>query len=152
MTATSPTLAAVRDCLRLIEDGAPPSDAELSRALDALAMAYHDCPPGALSEDDPERPDRDYQALYQSLGARFPDYGFYSVVDPFTVPAEESGLMDAVDDLADIVLELREILWRRDRFGDDDAHCHFRLNFEIHIGGHVRSLSGYLHARQFGWP
>lgn len=152
MTDTSSTLTTVQDVLRLIEEGEPPGDAALSRALDRLAMAWQDCPPGNLADDDEPPPREGNPDLNGAIGKRFPDYGYYSAADPFAVPDDAPGIMDAIDDLAEIVVDLRDILWRRERFGEDDAHYHFRQSFEIHLGGHVRSLSGYLHARQFGWP
>ena len=81
---------------------------------------------------------------YDQLGARFPDYGYYASVDPRLVLEEKPSVGDAIDDLADIVLDLREVSWRYDTFGADDAHWHFRFLFQIHWGAHVRDLSRYL--------
>lgn len=58
-------------------------------------------------------------------------------------------MSDALDDLRDITLDLREVIWRAERLGLDDAHWYFHLHF-FHWGRHMRELALYLHARQFG--
>lgn len=53
---------------------------------------------------------------------------------------------DAIDDLADLTLDMREVVWLADHVGVDDAHWSYRLHF-FHWGRHARELSLYLHAR-----
>jgi hypothetical protein len=140
------TIAAARSFLKLLHDGATPSSRELLRALDELAMAYHQAPEGDPADDDATPPRTDYQERHASLGKRFPDYGYYAVSDP-TEPVEKKGLVgDAIDDLADISADLEQVIWRFENLGPDDAHWHFRFLFEIHWGMHLRELSLYLHA------
>jgi len=140
------TIVAARGFLALIEEGAVPSSRELLRALDELAMAYHQAPEGDPADDDATPPRTDYQERYASLGKRFPDYGYYAVSDP-TEPVSEKGMVgDAIDDLADISADLEEVIWRFDNLGPDDAHWHFRFLFEVHWGMHLRELAVYLHA------
>jgi hypothetical protein len=142
------TISRVRSFIALITEGTPPSEAALARSLDELALAYHHCPHGAPADDHPEVPD--FHPQYGELGARFPEFGYYSSADPATVLDDEPKIGDAIDDLMDIVRDLREVLWRHDALGADDAHWHFRLLFQIHWGRHLRELSLYLHAKQFG--
>jgi hypothetical protein len=144
------TISKLRGILDLVLEGKPPSDSELSRALDELAVAFHDCPPGSPAEDAPPSPPSDHGELYADIGARFPGYGYYALSDPTEVLDGEPSVGDAIDDLADIVRDLREISWRYDVLGADDAHWHFRLLFQIHWGEHLRSLALYLHSKQFG--
>jgi hypothetical protein len=87
---------------------------------------------------------------YTEVGARFPNLGYYASADPATVLDEKATVGDAIDDLIDIVRELREVSWRYDALGADDAHWHFRLMFESHWGRHLRDLSLYLYVKQFG--
>lgn len=56
---------------------------------------------------------------------------------------------DAIDDLADLTLDMREVLWFADHFSLNDAHFAFRLHF-FHWGQHARELSLYLCGRLFG--
>jgi hypothetical protein len=146
----TPTIAAAREFLALVLDVDHVSDEALAAGLDRLACAYQAAPEGALAEDDQEPPDRDYDVAYQTIGRRFPDYGYYSVVDPVPVPPDEAMIGDAIDDLADIVGELKEVCWRFETFGPDDAHWWFRHNYRTHWGRHLRDLALYVHARQFG--
>ncbi|HUE79504.1 MAG TPA: DUF5063 domain-containing protein [Sphingomicrobium sp.] len=145
----TPTIAAVRGFLALLNDGAAPSGRELARALDQLAMAYHEAPDGDPAEEDRESPTHgfeNYKERYAKLGKRFPDYGYYAVADPMKPITQESLVGDAIDDLADIAGDLEEVVWRFENLGADDAHWHFRFLFEIHWGMHLRELSLYLHA------
>jgi hypothetical protein len=145
----TPTTDAAKRFLKLICEGQPPDDEELARALDELAIAYHEAPEGAPADDDDGYPHAsldDYKRRYAELASRFPAHGYYAVADPSeTMPQSLVG--DAIDDLADIVRELEEVLWRFDRFGADDAHWHFKLGYRTHWGMHLRELSHYLHAR-----
>ena len=143
----SPTIAAVRRFLSLVLEGMPPTDAALARALDELALAYHDTPDGEPEEEDATPPKTDYPQRYAELSARFPHYGHYPVADPLETEGQQYMLGDAIDDLADIVGDLQEIVWRFERLGADDAHWHFRFLYLAHWGGHLRELSLYLHAR-----
>jgi len=147
----SASLRAVRDFLKLVSDGEPPSLDAIALALDRLALAYNDAPPGEDADNQQEPPRQDYALVYANLARRFPDLGYYGVADPLEpAPASETMNGDAVDDLADLVIDLSEISWRADANGLADAHWHLRESFAIHWGWHLRSLALYLHARQFG--
>ena len=141
------TIATVRCFLALLREGSPPSDEELARALDELAMAYHEAPEGAPAEDERDPPSGDFRERYAGLGKRFPEYGLYAVADPTEPLNEESLVGDAIDDLADIARDLEEVVWRFENLGADDAHWHFKLLYRIHWGMHLRELSHYLHAK-----
>jgi hypothetical protein len=64
-------------------------------------------------------------------------------------PDAPSSIGDALDDLGDIILDMREVVWLADNIGLEDAHWSFRLQF-FHWGTHARDLLRYLHGRQFG--
>jgi hypothetical protein len=143
----SPTIAAVRRFLAIATEGDPPTMAELARALDELAMAYHESPEGEASGDESKAPERDYIKLREALAARFPDFGYYSVSDPTDELAETPPLLgDAIDDLADIIRDLEDVLWTFENVGPGDAHWDFRFSYTIHWGRHLRELALYLHA------
>ena len=147
----SQTLAVLRRFLTLVTEGQPPSLEELARALDELAMTVHDTPEGDPADSDAEPPEGDYKAMHAHLSARFPDFGFYPVVDPAGAPGEEEAVVgDAIDDLADIIQDLEELCWRFDNLGPHDAYWHLHLLYRAHWGRHLRDLSSYLHAKQFG--
>jgi len=144
----TPTIAAIRRFLLLLEAGAPPSNAELARALDELAMAYHEAPDGSPADDDRDPPgDDDIRTRRDRLGERFPDYGYYSFMDPLA-PFDQDGLVgDAIDDLDEIAHELEDVIWRFENIGPDDAHWQFKFGYGAHWGRHLRELSLYLHAK-----
>lgn len=146
--ASSPAIDAARHFLKVACEGDRPSDAELTVALDRLVSVYPDVPDVGSSHDgDPPRdsgPD-----FFKRLGARYPDYGFYPTADPMGQLGESPSVGDAIDDLGDIILDMRTVVWLADHAGNDDAHWSFRLMF-FHWGTHARDLLRYLHGRQFG--
>ena len=145
----SPAIAAAREFLAVVWDGPPPTDAVLAAALDRLVVTYHVTPDTAPSDSDLEAPRQDGATLHKELSARFPDYGFYPVADPAGSPGAEPPMVgDAIDDLADLTLDMREAVWLADHVSLDEAHWSFRLLF-FHWGRHARELSLYLHARQW---
>jgi hypothetical protein len=143
----TPTTAVARRFLSLLDEGEAPSVLELAKALDELAIAYHQAPDVEPADDDSDPPREDYRARYPRLGKRFPNLGYYAVADP-TEPINDEPLVgDAIDDLSDIAADLEEVLWRLENVGADDAHWYFRMLFEIHWGRHLRELQLYLHAK-----
>ena len=142
------TLVEVRRFLSVVSEGSAPNELTLILALDRLVMSYHAAPDCDAAEEDSEPPEFDWTALYQRMATRFPDYGMYIVADPLGGIDESPMVGDAIDDLADIIRDMREVVWRSENLGDDDAHWYLRLMF-FHWGKHARELSLYLHARQF---
>ena len=145
---SSPTVEAARQFLAVVWDGPAPADDVLAAALDRLVAAYHDTPDADASDSDLEAPRQDGASLYEEVTARFPDYGLYPVADPIAAPEDAAMMGDAIDDLADLTLDTREVLWLAENLGLADAHWSFRLLF-FHWGRHARELSLYLHARQW---
>ncbi len=143
----SPTIAAARRFLALVEDGRPPSTEQLARALDELAMAYHHTPEGDPAHKDHKPQSREFSELFGRYSGRFPNLGFYPVTDPSGLLSAEPMVGDAIDDLADITQDLEKVIWRFENVGADDAHWYFRLGYQIHWGRHLRELALYLHAR-----
>jgi hypothetical protein len=146
---SSQTIDAARRFLAVACEGQPPTDAALSEALDHLLSAYHATPDPDPSDSDKLPPDEGETDFYQQLGKRFPDYGYYPVAFPMEESPGTLGTGDAIDDLGDIILDMRGVLWLADNVGVDDAHWYFRLHF-FHWGTHARDLLRYLHGRQFG--
>ena len=142
-------VAAAAHFLSIVWDDDAPGDQLLLAALDRLVSAYHDAPEAGPADTDVEPPREDGAALYRQVADRFPAYGLYPVSDPTALPDDASAMGDAVDDITDLTLDMREVVWRAENFGPDDAHWFFRL-FYFHWGRHARELALYLHSRQFG--
>lgn len=79
----------------------------------------------------------------------FPSLGLYHAAPAGDVREEPECLIgDAVDDLVDILLDLREVLWFADRKEIENAYGQFLLSFRSHWGQHLRALQSYLHSQQ----
>lgn len=140
------TVQAARQFLQLVWEGEPPKDEELVAALDRLLAAYHDTPSDQPSDGDRDAPRQDYDSLRSQLVERFPKYGFYPTADA-TAPLDAPAMVgDAIDDLADLTLDMRDVVWLADHQAVADAHWYFRLHY-FHWGLHARELALYLHAR-----
>lgn len=138
-------ISVARRFVDLATIGLVPSIGALARCVDELALSYHDTPLGEPNESE-EAPPSEIDTTHAEVAARFPDLGLYGTVFGIDVPGE-AVVGDAIDDIMDITNDLKEVLWRFDRFGDDDAHWHFRMLFEIHWGEHLRGLAYYLYWR-----
>ena len=138
-----------REFLAVVWDGDAPDDATLLRALDRLLSRSYEVPFANCADADDEQPAVDGPALFKEVAHRFPNYGMYPVADPLAQIEDDKMLAGAVDDIADITKDLREVIWRDETFGPDDAAWYFRL-MHFHWARHARELSLYLHARQFG--
>ena len=123
----SPAIEAARHFLAVVWDGPAPTDADLVAALDRLAVAYHDTLDAQPSNSELEAPRQDGPSLHKELADRFPVYGFYPVADPTASPESPAMVGDAIDDLADLTLDMREVVWLADHVGLDDAHWSFRF-------------------------
>lgn len=145
----------VRTFLTFVET--PPAEERsrleaLAEALDRLALAYHRTPdlsdPDAADmPDDAKESDRQFVTMttgnFRDLGA----YAWVAPEEPFDTATP--GLGVAWDDLADIVSDLREVLWCWENTSEADAAWRFRFLYQVHWGRHLHSLRSYLHMRLF---
>jgi hypothetical protein len=143
---SSPAVDAARNFLSVIWSANRPTDGAVLATLDRLTAAYHDVPDTSPSDTELEAPRQDGASLYKEAAARFEDYGLYPIADPSASFGEAAMTGDAVDDIADLTLDLREVVWFAEHVSVDDAHWAFRLHFP-HWGRHARELALYLHAR-----
>ena len=142
----SPAIEAAKDFLSVVWDGEPPADDELLRSLDCLVAAYHSTPAGGVTDDRFDAPEKNGPLLYREVADRFPEHGLYPIADPSADYDDALMMADAIDDLADIIGDMREVVWLAEHVGMDDAHFLFRLLF-FHWGQHARGLAYYLHDR-----
>lgn len=112
-----------------------------------MAQAYHTTP--NFSSDDYDPPDRSYEEAREIAARAFPSFGFYADVTPEPISAPDVIVGDAIDDLADIAVELQEVEWRWTNTSPEDAAWAFRFGYQSHWGKHLHNLRRYLHDRQF---
>ena len=145
-------IEAVRSYLALLRSR-PEAESDslqaLAAALDRLACAYH-----AVSEivraEVPDFPDHTtYQEMREIAAARFPNLGFYAVVPPVEDLGQQAMMGDAIDDLADIALEMERVEWLWSHARTQEAEWHFRFWYRAHWGRHLQDLRSYVHSRQF---
>jgi hypothetical protein len=81
------------------------------------------------------------------VSERFPSLGFYNVVVDVTEKLSETELAvgDAVDDLADIVDQLKAVSWCFEHTSANDALWHLWDSYVFHWGEHLRYLQLYLY-------
>jgi hypothetical protein len=60
------------------------------------------------------------------------------------------GVGDGIDDIADILLDHKDVLWRLKNTSIDDGLRDLKKSFESHWGSHLRELQLYLHVLAFG--
>ena len=120
----------------------------LDLALDKLALAYHFARYETGGVVYPDAPREEYERMRSLTVEQFPDFGYYN--KPSSVIGEvaeaEVFVGDAVDDVADMAVDLLEVAWRWQNTSVDDALWHFRLGYESHWGEHLRYLQLYIRA------
>ena len=126
--------------------------ARLPAALDALAVAVRDINFEFDEADYPDDPREDYQAIYNVVARRFPTLGYYNVAGSVTKELGETKVLlgDGIDDIVDILLDLKGALWRLDNTSVDDALWHLNHDYQSHWGRHLRELQLYLHVLASG--
>lgn len=139
------TIFAAQNFIHFVTEGELPTIKQLSIALDTLAQAYNEAEDGSFSESDDKPPARKHSTSCNQLRLRFPYLGYYELAWP------DRGVVtsDAIGDLADILGDLREVMWRFEYLGANDALWHFKFLFKTHWGLHLRNLNLHLHFKQF---
>jgi hypothetical protein len=139
----------IDDFIVLVEKGCGSiqnNETNLKLLLDRLAMAQHFA---AYKFDEgkyAEAPSRAHDELRKRVATRFPNYGYYNLVEDVSQKIGESGLMvgDAIDDIVDITADLLETKWCWEKNSVEDGLWHFKNTFETHWANHLRGLQMYL--------
>ena len=87
-----------------------------------------------------------YVFLRKNINSNFPTFGWYhNITDPHEILKEASLVTgDAVDDLADIILGLLEVKWRKEHHSLEDAIWFFKFIFQAHLQQHLIDLLSFL--------
>lgn len=85
----------------------------------------------------------------ENISSNFPEFGWYHTVVNRHQILEKANLVtgDAVDDLADIILDLLEVKWRYKHGSLEDAACFFKFIFQVHTQQHLLGLLTFLKSK-----
>lgn len=138
----------------LVEEisGARGTAAEISRlirAIDTLVYSLHFIGPDIpdIVEAELEPPRLDYRHAYEAIALRYPALGrYWLALHPVMQEGTEGEVAvgDAIDDLADILLELSEVRWLKQRNDRKVALAALRAKYDMHLWMHFHSLRQYL--------
>lgn len=128
----------------------------LALCLDQLSLAYtaaQDCDNKADDLACPPRPPKrtSYERMREMAMVAYPQFGFYPCVFLEVDPIAEITMGDAVDDIADIALDMEEFIWRCNHTNPNDAIWHFRFGYETHWGWHLHQLRSCVYVRSAGF-
>jgi xanthine dehydrogenase iron-sulfur cluster and FAD-binding subunit A len=129
--------------------GAAGEISRLIRAIDTLVYSLHfigaEIPP--IEESEAELPPTDYRETYEAIAHRYPALGrYWLALHPVIEEGVEGEVAvgDAIDDLADILLALREVRWLKERVSRKDALAALHARYDMHLWMHFHSLRQYL--------
>lgn len=140
---------AIEELINIVEIGTGSSDEDESRLvylLDYLALEMHLVNPKG-GYDGVEIPENDYPSIRKAAELRFPNWGYYNTPKDVTENVAESELVtgDAIDDITDIVNDLKMVLWSYRNENETNALWHLQDSYLGHWRWHMRNLQVYLH-------
>jgi hypothetical protein len=119
---------------------------EFLSLLDRLAWQISE----TLPTDPPvgeEVPENDYPEIRKAAEKAFPNWGFYNVAGEITSNVGNSEILvgDAIDDVTDIINDLKMVYWSYQNESEEIATWHLLDSFNSHWRGHMRSVQFYVH-------
>ena len=98
------------------------------------------------SADFPDFDNSKIPNIRQNLESNFVDFGLYKTA--FDIDdidnLNDNAIVDAIDDLTDIIIDLLEIKWRIENNSLNDGLWCFKLIFPNHTQQHILNLLNYL--------
>ena len=93
-----------------------------------------------------------YDVKYNLIKNNFNNYGCYNLPEEIDENISETNIIvgDAIDDIVDIYLELKEIQWRFIHTSQNDALWNLENNYKFHWGTHLRNLQRYVYFKHYG--
>jgi len=120
--------------------------------LDRLALASNFVEYKFDETDYPDAPQENYEELRKLISTIFPDFGNYNSVSEVTSQINNTKVVvgDAIDDIVDINLDMKRVLWHWQNTSIDNALWHFENSYHSHWGQHLRDLQLYLYSYEMG--
>jgi len=142
----------VKEWLCFVEEPTAIKEEEMMRMevlLDRLAVARHSIDP-VFEIDHGDAPPQDPAALRSLIRNRFPSLTVYNIPAEVTknFGATTTHLGDAIDDLADITQELRDVDHAFLNTSDQNALYDFAWGYDHHWRYHLRALLLYMEMRR----
>ena len=136
----------IEKLIELVMKGETGIEREFLSLLDRLALQISE----TLPADPPigeEVPENDYPEIRKAAGKTFPNWGFYNVAGEVTsnVGNSEINVGDAIDDVTDIINDLKMVYWSYQNESEEIATWHLLDSFNNHWRAHMRSLQFYVH-------
>ncbi len=98
---------------------------------------------------DVDAPRVEYEQARALVSARFPDFGHYHVARLLDEQGSDGPIVgDAIDDLADIYIDLKDAAWMWDEVDPADGAFELQSSFHTHWQWHLRDVQSYLQVRQ----
>ena len=140
---------AIKELISIIESGAGTQKSNESRVvylLDFIAVEMHLVNPDG-GFDGKEIPENDYPAIRKMAEKRFPNWGYYNTPMDVSTKISETEITvgDAIDDITDIVNDLKMVMWSLNNENKTNALWHLKDSYEGHWRWHLRNLQVYLH-------
>ena len=120
---------------------------EFMTRLDKLAYVSG-CIEAKFDEREyPDPPENEYREIRKIVEKRFPNLGYYNSPENICekIPSSQMVLGDGIDDISDIVGDLKDALWYFENTSKANALWHTQESFRSHWGRHLRELQLYLH-------
>ncbi|MDB4224887.1 DUF5063 domain-containing protein [Granulosicoccus sp.] len=139
----------LRFCLE--DSECTPDHGELLIELDLLVVSANIGEFSYDEKDYPDAPEWDPAEIRERLCERFPKLGLYCTSYGELEKFEEAQIVvgDAIDDLVDIVLDLKDVQWCLKNTSTYDAAWNYQFRYRTHWGLHARELQ--LHLHKYWW-
>ena len=140
----------VREFISLIEDDiSDVSDnrIKLTILLEKLSVGMKNIYGDVDDIDDDLLPDLNYDSIRLMVFKRFPDFGFYNIAFDYSVnfETEELDIGDAIDDVADIYIDLKRANEYNKYNREQMALWDLQFGYKSHWGQHLSDLQKYIY-------
>ncbi len=118
----------------------------IGQKLNLLALCYDSIDFKYDDTEYPDSPEFDYQFHYNKIKRNFPYFGFYNTVADISVNLNKTTIVigDSIDDITDILIEIKTVLWLWDNTSVQNALWQFKTLYDLHWGSHLKNLQVYL--------
>lgn len=114
--------------------------------LNLIALCYDSIDFKYDDTEYPESPEYDYKSHYNKVKNNFPIFGNYNTVADISRNINKTTIVvgDSVDDLTEILIEIKTVLWLWENTSVSNALWQFKNMYDLHWGSHLRNLQIYL--------